>query len=66
MYPGLRQAGIDPKMVEQLVEVQKIPVEKAKERKEEAISLKQEFDVLQGLLNDLDSSLNGIKTRIDF
>ncbi len=66
MYPGLRQAGIDPKMVDQLIEAQKIPVNRAKERKEETVSLKKEFDNLQGLLNDLDSSLNGLKTRLDF
>ncbi len=63
---GLSQSGIDPKMVDQLVEAQKIPVQTAKARREKTVSEKGEFEKLSGLMTELDSSLNGLKMRGDF
>jgi flagellar hook-associated protein 2 len=66
MHPGLKAAGIDPTLVDQLVEAAKIPVTAAKKRKETVQTEKTEFDKLNGMLTALDSSLNGLKTRVDF
>lgn len=64
--PGLQKAGLDPKMVDQLVEVQKQPIEAAKRKVSKVEEEKAEFEKLQGLMTSLDSSLNGLKTRTDF
>jgi flagellar hook-associated protein 2 len=66
MHPGLKAAGIDPGLVDQLVEAAKIPVDTAKKRKEKVQTEKTEFDKLNGMLTELDSALNGIKTKVDF
>ena len=63
--PGM-SSGIDPKMVDQLIEIQKLPIQTAKARREKIVEEKAEFDKLGGLLNDLDSAINGIKTSSDF
>lgn len=59
-------SGIDPKMVDKLVEAQKIPVETAKNRREKFVTEKGEFEKLNGFMNELDTSLNGLKLRGDF
>ena len=64
--PGLKAAGIDPGMVEKLVEVQKIPLQSAQKRKEKTVAEKKEVEALNGLLSELDSSLANLKTRYDF
>lgn len=64
--PGLKAAGIDPSMVDNLIEAQKIPLKNAEARKEKIIVEKEEVDKLQKMLSDLDSALNGLKTRTDF
>jgi flagellar hook-associated protein 2 len=66
MHPGLKAAGIDPNLVEQLVDAAKIPVESAKKRKEKVQTEKAEFDKLGGMLTELDSAVNGLKTKQDF
>ena len=58
--------GFDPKLVEQLIEAEKIPVEAAKQRKEKFSVEKKEMDKLNGFLSELDSTLNGLKSRADF
>lgn len=58
--------GFDPKLVEQLIEAEKIPVESAKKRKEKFTVEKKEMDKLNGLMSELDSALNGLKSRADF
>ena len=65
-FPGLRQAGIDPSTVEKLKEIQRVPLDSAKRRKEKIISEKGEVDKLAGLISELDVSLSGLKTRYDF
>jgi flagellar hook-associated protein 2 len=63
--PGLA-SGVDPKMIEQLVQIEKIPVETAKKRRESIVEDKKEYDRLSTALNELDGVLNKLKTRGDF
>lgn len=63
--PGVG-GSFDPKLVEQLIEAEKIPVESAKKRKEKFTTEKKEMEKLNGFLNELDSSLNSLKSRADF
>ena len=58
--------GVDAKLVEQLVEVEKQPIIMAKKRKEKVVSEKKEFEKLQGLVNDFDKTVGGLKTKSDF
>ena len=64
--PGLKAAGIDPGMVEKLVEVQKIPLQSAQKRKQKTVEEKKEVEALNGLLSELDGTLANLKTRYDF
>ncbi|MBP6217436.1 MAG: flagellar filament capping protein FliD [Oligoflexales bacterium] len=64
--PGLKAAGIDPSMVQKLIDVQKAPVEAAKKRKEVTITEKKEVEKLATMLSDLDTALNAIKTKYNF
>lgn len=64
--PGLKAAGIDPGMVEKLVEVQKIPLQSAQKRREKTVAEKKEVEALNGLLSELDGTLANLKTRYDF
>ena len=63
--PGVG-GGFDPKLVEQLIEAEKMPVESAKKRKELYTTEKKEVDKLNGFLSDLDTTLNAMKSRSDF
>lgn len=63
--PGMA-SGIDPKMVDSLIQVEKLPVETAKKRRDTLMEDKKEYDKLSSALNELDSALNGLKTRGDF
>lgn len=65
-FPGLKQAGIDPATIDKLKEVQRVPLESAKKRKDKVIKEKEEVDKLGNLLSGLDSALNSLKTRYDF
>ncbi|MFY7930561.1 MAG: flagellar filament capping protein FliD, partial [Oligoflexus sp.] len=64
--PGATTGLFDPKIVEGLIEVEKMPIESAKQRKEKVQTERDEFDKLVGLVSKLDTSLNGLKTRTDF
>jgi flagellar hook-associated protein 2 len=64
--PGATTGLFDPKIVEGLIEVEKMPIEAAKQRKEKVQVERDEFDKLVGLVSSLDTSLNGLKTRTDF
>lgn len=63
--PGMA-SGIDPKMIDQLIQVEKIPVETAKKRREAVVEEKKEYEKLSTALNELDGALNKLKTRGDF
>lgn len=64
--PGATSGLFNPKIVEQLIDVEKIPVEKAKERKKQFTTERDEYNKLQGMIATLDSSLNKLKTHSDF
>jgi flagellar hook-associated protein 2 len=59
-------SGLDPKLVEKLIEVEKMPVENAKKRRESTINERKEIEKLQGMLADLDAASNNLKTESDF
>ncbi len=54
------------KTVDKLIEVEKMPVEQAKKRREKVVSEKKEVEKLQGLIAGLDSAANGLKGKTDF
>ena len=58
--------GFDPKLVDQLIEAEKIPIESAKKRKEKFTTEKKEIEKLNGFITELDSTLNSLKSRADF
>ena len=64
--PGATSGLFDPKVVKQLIEVEKQPIEAAKLRKQKIVEEKDEIEKLQGFLSDLDVSLNGLKSKADF
>ena len=64
--PGLKKAGLDPNMVQQLIDVQKIPIENMKQKIKKVESEKAEYEKLNGLMTELNTSLNGLKTKTDF
>src|SRR5689334_9481553 len=59
------QNGFD-KVVDGLIQAEKIPIEQAKQRKNKVVEEKKEVEKLQGMLANLDKALNGIKTKTDF
>jgi flagellar hook-associated protein 2 len=59
-------SGIDPKMVEQLVELERAPVKRVEERKKETLEEQKAFTELKGLVSGLGTALNGLRTRADF
>lgn len=63
---GLAGSGVDPKLVQKLIEAEKVPVEAAKQRKEKTVEEKKEVDRLHTMLNELDTASNGIKAKGDF
>lgn len=64
--PGKTSGLFDPKMVEGLIEVEKIPIKSAQDRKEKIVKERDEFKKLQDLVNGLDTSLAKLKTNTDF
>ena len=64
---GLSGSGFDSKkIVDSLMEVERIPIEAAEQRKKVIDAEKEEFEKLQTFISELDSALNAIKTRSDF
>ena len=67
---GIRMQGLsggfDPKMVDQLVQLEKIPVEQAKQRKEKVVIERKEVLKLTSMLSELDGTLNSLKNYTDF
>jgi flagellar hook-associated protein 2 len=64
--PGATTGLFDPKIVEGLIEVEKIPIENAKKRRESVDTERTEFKKLIDMVNGLDTALNKIKTKTDF
>lgn len=59
-------SGIDPKLVEGLIEAERMPIELAKKRREKNVEEKTEFEKLNGMLTELDTAANTLKTKADF
>lgn len=59
-------SGIDPKMVDQLVEIQKEPIKQLENRKKVLVDEQRQFNELKGLVSTLGTTLNGMRTRADF
>lgn len=59
-------SGIDPKMVEQLMELERAPVKRIQDRRENVVNERKEFSELTKLVNELEGSLNSLRTRSDF
>ena len=59
-------SGIDPKLVDQLIELEREPVRQLERREHIVQEEKGKFDELKGLVVDLSSKLSGFKTRSDF
>jgi flagellar hook-associated protein 2 len=65
--PGMNSNGFDSqKIVAELMKVERRPIEQAQKRKETIEVEKQEVKKLQTMLTELDSSLNGLKSKADF
>ncbi len=59
-------SGIDPKMVEQLMELERQPVIRAEKRRDAIVEEQKEFSELKKLVSDLSGALNTMRTRGDF
>lgn len=64
--PGATSGLFDPKVVEGLIEVEKMPIESAKKRKEKVVTERDEYKKLVDFVGALDGSLNKLKTKSDF
>ncbi|MCX6105767.1 MAG: flagellar filament capping protein FliD [Proteobacteria bacterium] len=62
---GVSSFGFD-KTVDKLIEVEKIPIQQAKQRKEKVVAEKKEVDKLQKMIADLDKAASGIRGKTDF
>jgi len=64
--PGGGSGLIPPNLVEDLIKAQALPIETAKRRKENYVVEKTEVQKLQSFLNELDGTLNTLKSKSDF
>ncbi|MGE0172806.1 MAG: flagellar filament capping protein FliD [Oligoflexales bacterium] len=64
--PGSTTGLFDPKVVEKLIDLEKIPVENAKMRKEQYVEEQDEFSKINEMVNGLDSAVNSLKSKADF
>ncbi len=59
-------SGIDPKMVDQLVELERQPIKQVEERKKVLNDEKKVFNELKTLISTLGTTLGAMRTRADF
>jgi flagellar hook-associated protein 2 len=59
-------SGIDPKMVDQLVELERQPIKAVEARKKTVNEEKKAFTELKGLISTLGTTLNGLRNKADF
>ncbi len=65
--PNLTNSSFDSgKVIEALMQAEKVPIESAKVRRETTKTERSELQRLSDYLNELDSALNSLKTRTDF
>jgi flagellar hook-associated protein 2 len=59
-------SGIDPTMVEKLIEVEKMPIKNVEKRRDKTLDEQKLFGQLKTLVGDLNGSLNSLRNRTDF
>ena len=59
-------SGIDPSLVDKLIEVEKMPIKQVQERKNKVTEDQKSYKDLNGLVSSLGTSLNGMRNRTDF
>ncbi|APJ04208.1 flagellar filament capping protein FliD [Silvanigrella aquatica] len=59
-------SGIDPKMVDQLVEIEREPIKQLETRKKTLIDEQKLFNDLKALVSTLGTTLNGMRTKADY
>lgn len=59
-------SGIDPKMVDQLVELERRPIKQLEERREKRLEEQKKFQEVVSLVRDLGNSLNALRNPTDF
>ena len=64
--PGSLTGTFDPKIVESLIELEKMPIESAKKRKEAFVIEKSEYTKLTDFVTALDKSVTYMKRKPDF
>ncbi len=64
--PGLRSVGIDPGLVDQLVQAEKIPLQKVMKRQDKKKEMKTQFEELSGLIKDLGGKAQEFSTNQGF
>lgn len=64
--PGSTSRLFDPKVVSDLIEAEKIPIQNAESRKDKIVKERDEFKKLTDLVDGLDTSLSKLKTSTDF
>lgn len=64
--PGSTSRLFDPQVVAGLIEVEKMPIQSANDRKDKIVKERDEFKKLTDLVDGLDTSLSKLKTSTDF
>jgi flagellar hook-associated protein 2 len=59
-------SGIDPKMIDQLIEIERQPIKLIEQKKATVASEKKVFGELKGLVSELGTTLNSMRTKTDF
>jgi flagellar hook-associated protein 2 len=59
-------SGIDPKMVDKLIEAERLPIKRVEERKSAVVEEQKAYKELGTLVSDLGSTLSGLRNRTDF
>lgn len=59
-------SGVDPGMVDKLIEIEKMPVKNLEKRKQVVVDEQKTFRELVGLVSELGTKLQGFRTRQDF
>ncbi len=59
-------SGIDPKMVDQLIEAERLPIKRVEERKTAVSEEQKAYKELTGMVSELGTSLSSLRNRTDF
>jgi flagellar hook-associated protein 2 len=59
-------SGIDPGLVDKLIEMERMPIKQIEERKKKVLDDQKGYKELAGLVSSLGTSLNGLRNRTDF